>query len=72
MAGDQMPDTKNPPFGGFLAFPKLISTTANSMGFFRGRQSGFTQAFGVVITWRRGRNGPGLGDTASILGMGDA
>ncbi|MDF9778322.1 hypothetical protein OKW11_005279 [Pseudomonas baetica] len=72
MAGDQIPGVKNPPFSGFLAFLKLMSTTANSMGLFRGRQSGFTQAFSVVITWRRGRNGPGLGDAASILGMSDA
>jgi hypothetical protein len=57
---------------GFLAFLKLLATAVNSMGFFRGRHPGFTQAFGVVFTRRRGRNSPGLGDTASVLGVGDA
>lgn len=71
MSGDQIPNAKNPPFSGFLAFQKLMSTTANSMGFFRGRQPGFTQAFGVVITWRRGRNSAGLGDATGI-GVGEA
>ena len=70
MSGDQIPNAKNPHLSGFLVFQKPMSTTANSMGFFRGRQPGFTQAFGVVITWCRGRNSAGLGDATGI-GVGE-
>jgi hypothetical protein len=69
MSGDQNPGTKNPLFSGFS---ERFAKPVNSMGFFRARQSGFAQALGVVITRCRVRNGPGLGDAAGILGMGQA